>query len=658
MNLNRVIFILAVFFCVSMQAQKFETHAVKEGETLESIAKKYQVTPYAILKLNPEVKNGVKAHTIVVIPVSDKQTPTQPGVNQNIEYTTTETTNFIEHKAKRKETLYSISKEYNVSVDDIKRYNKELYSRQLKKNEIIKIPVYATSATGNTIPSVKEGLVPHIVAPKEGPWRVAYEHGITVDSLKAINPTMQEVLKEGDTLWVPFVAGNEKKPVEVDAYNYYTVLPKEGFYRLKVKLGVTQEEIEALNPKVKTDGLKAGMVLKLPKNKTGALTVNNGQLIEKFSLLDSINYAEKSTLAIILPFKLDELNFEDIESNKEKLKKDRLLSVSLDFYTGALMAIDSVKKLGLSLDVNVFDSGANETKVSQLASSGKLANADAIVGPILPSTFNRVSSAVRSQNTPIFAPFSNKGLDMYSNVYQTLPPDDLLRQKMIDFIAVNGFNKNVIIIADAKNSAIKSKLQALVPGAKTITPINDKFIRLDEINPFLSSEKENWVIVETNSIPLLTNITGVVNSAQTEAYKITLLTTLKGDAYDSDNISNMHLSKLHFHFPTIDKLADVNTSFSKKFEAKYGTTPNRYATRGFDLTMDVILRLAYNKNLDYVSAKVSETEYVENKFDYKKATTGGYINKALYIVQYDNLQIKEAKNDANLNSNILGSTSN
>jgi len=657
MNFNKVIFILAFLFCVTLQAQKFETHAVKQGETLESIAKKYQVTPYAILKLNPEVKNGVKANTIVVIPVSEKS-QTQPGGNSNIAGSEGNVERFIEHKAKRKETLYSIAKEYNISVDDIKRYNKELYSRQLKRNEIVQIPVFSAVANTGSVPQVREGLVAHRVAPKEGPWRIAYEHGITVDSLKTINPSMKEVLKEGDTLWVPFVAGNNKKPVEVDAYNYYTVLPKEGFYRLKVKLGVTQAEVEALNPEVKTDGLKAGMVIKLPKNKMGELTVNNGQLIEKFSLLDSLNYDQKSTLAIVLPFKLDELNFENIDSNKEKIKRDKLLSVSLDFYTGALMAIDSVKKLGLSLDVKVFDSGANDAKVGQLASSGKLTNVNAIIGPILPSTFNRVSSAVRSSNTPIFAPFSNKGLQMYSNVYQTLPPDDLLREKMLKYIKNNATNKNVIIIADKNNAAIKSKLQALVPGAKVINPIEDKFIRLDEINPFLSSEKENWVVVETNSIPLLTNITGVVNSAQTPEYKITLLTTLKGDAYDSDNISNMHLSNLHFHFPTIDKLSDVNANFSKQFDAKYGTTPNRYATRGFDLTMDVILRLAYNKNLDYVSAKVSETEYVENKFDYKKGLSGGYYNTALYIVKYDNLEIKEAKNDANLNSNILGSTSN
>ncbi len=642
-------------FCVTLQAQKFETHAVKQGETLESIARKYKVTPYAILKLNPEVKNGVKANTIVVIPLSEQRSDPQSG-QENMVVDRNQVERFEEHKVKRKETLYSISKEYDVSIEDLKRYNKDLYSRQLNKNEVIQIPVYKKVSVGSL--PVKDGLVAHKVAPKEGPWRIAYEHGITVDSLKVLNPDMQEVLKEGDTLWVPFVAGNNKKPVEVDNYNYYTVLPKEGFYRLKVKLGVTQEEIEALNPEVKDGGLKAGMVLKLPKDKMGEMAVSNGQLIEKISLLDSLNYNEKATLALVLPFKLDELDFNDLSTNKTKIEKDKLLSVSLDFYTGALMAIDSAKQIGLSLDVKVFDSGANPSKVSQLTTSGKLNGVNAIIGPVMPNTFNRMASDVRSSNTPIFAPFSNKGLQLYGNVFQTLPPDELLREKMLVYLKKHGVNKNIIIVADAKSAPIKSRLQSLFPGAKVINPIDDKFIRLDEINPFLSSEKDNWVIVETNSIPLLTNITGVVNSAKTKEHQITMLTTLKGSAYDSDNISNMHLSNLNFHFPTVDKLSDVKTSFSKKYESKYGTTPNRYAIRGFDLTMDVILRLGYNKNMDYVSAHVSETEYIENKFDYKKELTGGYYNQALYIVKYDNLEIKEAKNDANLDSNILGSTEN
>lgn len=654
MNINKIVFVLLFFSCVNLNAQKYETHAVKQGETLESIAKHYRVTPYSILSLNPEVKDGVKANTILIVPLAEQEAATtgpgeqvQPG----------EVTRFITHKVRRKETLYGISKQYNVSVEDIKRYNKELYSQQLDNNQKIRIPVYAS--TGVVSGELdRSDLLPYIVSPKEGPWRIAYEHGITVDSLKVLNPGMQEVLSPGDTLWVPFVAGNEKTPVQIEQYNYYTVLPKEGFYRLKVKLGVTQEEIESLNPEVREGGLQVGMVLKLPKEKTGEMAVNNGQLVERFSLLDSLNYNQTTNLSMILPFKLDDLDFEDLNNSKHKITRDRLLSISLDFYTGALMAIDSAKQLGLSVNLNVFDSKADVSRVNQIATSGDLLGSDAIIGPILPVGFNKLTTYLGASQIPIFSPFSNKGITLGPNVYQTLPPDHLLRERMYAYLRDYGINKNVIIIADLENAGIKAKLKTIFPGAKIINPIKDKFIRLDEINPFLSSDKQNWVIVETNSIPLLTNITGVVNSAKNQDHDIVLLSTFRGSAYDSGNISNMHLSNLHFHFPSMDKMSNFEGEFSLAYEKKFGITPNRYATRGFDLTMDVILRLSYNKDLGIVASKVSETEYLENKFDYVHAPEGGYYNQAVYIVKYENLEIKDAEKNVDLDSDLLGSTQN
>ena len=72
---------------------------------------------------------------------------------------------------------------------------------------------------------------------------------------------MSAVVQPGDELNVPNVLDNDEKPIE-SAYNYYEVLPKEGFYRLKVKLGLTQEQLEDLNPELKEIGLKVGMVFK------------------------------------------------------------------------------------------------------------------------------------------------------------------------------------------------------------------------------------------------------------------------------------------------------------------------------------------------------------------------------------------------------------
>ena len=74
---------------------------------------------------------------------------------------------------------------------------------------------------------------------------------------------MNDVLQPGDVVNVPNKEAETIKEVD-EKYSYYTVLPKEGFYRIKLKTGLTQEDLEKLNPKLEETGLKEGMVLKIP----------------------------------------------------------------------------------------------------------------------------------------------------------------------------------------------------------------------------------------------------------------------------------------------------------------------------------------------------------------------------------------------------------
>src|SRR5690606_9463832 len=127
----------------------------------------------------------------------------------------------------------------------------------------------------------------------------------------------------------------------------------------------------------------------------------------RFSLLDSLNYNQTTNLSLVLPFKLNSLDFENLDNSKDKITKDRLLSIALDFYTGALMAIDSAKQLGLTVDVNVYDSQADAGRVNQIASSGDLLGSDTVIGPILPVGFNRLTTYLGASQISIISPFSN-----------------------------------------------------------------------------------------------------------------------------------------------------------------------------------------------------------------------------------------------------------
>ena len=116
-------------------------------------------------------------------------------------------------------------------------------------------------------------------------------------------------------------------------------------------------------------------------------------------------------------------------------------------------------------------------------------------------------------------------------------------------------------------------------------------------------------------------------------------------AFEGNNISNYDLSNLQFHFPSVNKSFDyeIENNFVKSYKVKYGAEPNRYATRGFDLTFDLLLRLSTQDDLFDASSSDIETEYIENKFRYSKKLFGGYINEASYIMKYEDLKLIEVK---------------
>ena len=127
-----------------------------------------------------------------------------------------------------------------------------------------------------------------------------------------------------------------------------------------------------------------------------------------------------------------------------------------------------------------------------------------------------------------------------------------------------------------------------------------------------------------------------------------MLTTNRNDNYNNnDNVYNSHLANLNFHYPSIDKPSSLNNQFVKNYKKEYGISPSTIATRGFDITFDILLRLAYDQNLAKSVRTGAETSYVENKFDYDKKLFGGFYNKGVYIVKYEGLELIEVKPQQN-----------
>jgi len=131
----------------------------------------------------------------------------------------------------------------------------------------------------------------------------------------------------------------------------------------------------------------------------------------------------------------------------------------LDFYSGALMAIDSAKTLGMNVDIKIFDSEETKftTNALSVISSGSFANTDAVIGPFYQVNVERVAAALENQNIPVISPLSKDDGKSYKNLYQSMPQNEAIRKAMFDYMHAK--NGNIIGVIDPKKLAVKQYIK-------------------------------------------------------------------------------------------------------------------------------------------------------------------------------------------------------
>lgn len=635
---------ILILFINLVSAQVLREHTINSTDTLEAIAQRYGVLPEDIIELNPEVKNQLLVGNVLVIPnpIQKKGSETK-DVQEVVSYKI--------HRVKRKESLYSISQKYNVSIEEIKKNNQKLYETTLKFKDKIYIPKYKT----RTVVVPPKALRVYKVLPKEGKWRIAYKFGISVQELEALNPNLSAVLNIGQSINVPNIETYEEQTVSDPRFDLYKVLPKEGYYRLFKKLGIDRDSLEQLNPILKETGLKNGMVLKVPKSNLKGVDLKITDLtaqLQHFSLKE---------IALLLPFKSNSIDFDSIHLAKKQIQRDGYIRISTEFYAGVEMALDSVKQLGISTNLDVFDTEANLQKTQSLLLNNDLSKYDLVIGPITSGNCKQVAQSLQASNTAVVSPFV-KFDALNSNLVQSIPADDWMADKLLTYAKKDSIPNQILIISDSKSMGRVSKIREAFPFANVLRSQRDDSGKEQYYVEFESVQKallpgRTLVFLETNNESFASNVTSMLNglngiTLEKEEAKsddqedieievereLVLMTTNHNKAFIGNNISNADLSNLNFQFSSVYHYNEQLSSFARRYNEKYGTYPTRYATRGFDLTLDLLLRLASSESF-YSDLTTTQTKYLENKFNYVKSEGGGYINQSAFILKYQDLFI-------------------
>ena len=348
-------------------------------------------------------------------------------------------------------------------------------------------------------------------------------------------------------------------------------------------------------------------------------------------------------LALMLPFNLNKVENDTVNSVVDRLKKDKFLNMTLDFYSGAAIAIDSAKQLGIKVDVSVFDSEEtkNSSSVAKLIADQHLENFGALIGPFYQANVEKTAEMLSANQVAVISPLSKEVGKFYPNLVQTITSNSVLRSAIFDFM--NSKNGNVIAVVDKKKVSVKKYIQENQKGVRFANLDPTGALNVISLKSLLVKNKINYVVLETANTSMIKATMTALLSVQLW-FNVQLVILEPNETLNTDEIEFADLVKLKLMYPSMTR---ENTSpqallFEKNFKLKNKVTPNAFAIRGFDVTFDALMRLS--QPYGFFESANQVTEQVESKFDYFKNETGGFANKGLYILYYDaDLTVKEAK---------------
>lgn len=562
-------------------------------------------------------------------------------------------THFEYHRVRVGETLFGLSQKYGITEEELLEYNSILSKTGLRKRMKLRIPVY--TKTEEVVEMIDEllpkavidtlGFETHLVLAKETKWRLAYQYGTTIAALEQLNPTIKEGLKIGQTIKVPKAKIPKRVPEKDSLFNYYMVLPKEGYYRIEKKLGVPKKVLDSLNPELIEKGLQEGMVLKVPGDLSGDLKVSDDLLLERINLLDSIFEAKPMEIALMLPFRASELNLDSLHLVRPVLESRNLYTIAFDFYMGARMAAEKATTIGIPVELSVIDTENNKSKILEEVSSKDWRKTDAIIGPIIPSNFDYVSNLKAIENIPKVSPLSTNEVRKSKAIFQTQTRKSTYRKKMLAYLERKlDSTQNIVIVADSLSRPMETELLNRFPTAIQLRPEEEGYLMPELVDSLLVDSLPNKVILETSSFPLIGSVLSQMNAQNTDERSVQVFTTYRNNLYDKANLSLEMLGAVQFTYPsnTILKTADTFSEFQLDFIDRFGKPPSKEATRAYDVTLDVLLRVAYSGSLKK-SLEIGETFYNQNCFSYTLDQNNSYVNEAVLILQHEGYEVKEIK---------------
>lgn len=590
------------------------------------------------------------------------------------------------HFVKQGETLFGISKAYNVSIQEIQTENPEV-EKGMKVDQVLRIPYTEISKQGDAIqgkaeimkpdsvvkPAGKLQFIEHIVSKKETLYGISKQYGVTVDDLIKANPSMTE-LRSGMIIKVPFLAAEEKSGKEpIKAVNAEKVqIPDNGLlivkqgqtlYSIGKQYNISEEELLRLNPELK-EGLKTGQSIKLKESgvaqQAGADTkadlIKAG--IDKPAKQESLpagcagNAETGNTyeVALLLPLNLemaDSILRTPVE-NLPPLRNFKSFDL-FQFYLGSLMALDSLESAGCRVNFHVYDadSETDTTKIKRVLRRNEMSRMDLIIAPVFARSYAIVARFGLQHQIPVVNPLSRRGsiLEGNNQVYKIYPGEEAIATKLASFISERFPEANIILVRNTlkENAIIASVFADTLKKVNPQANFHEVVYQeegMNGVNKFLDNARRNVVLLLTGSRTIVPAFVSKLN-----AYAKTNDIMLFGlPGWEDIEMETEFLLTLNYHqvVPSYVDYDDISIKkFVSEFRERYGAQPlqEREAFLGYDVTFYFVSALTRFGTSFAECLPAYVLPGLQYNFRFRQSSSGsGYENSDARILRYDDFR--------------------
>ncbi len=575
---------------------KVSIHRVEKGETLYSIARKYNVRPEAIKDLNPEIVD-------ILSPGQEVKVPVELAAGEPVRGQTQDNDTIILYEVQPGETLYRIAVDHDISVDDIIRMNPRV-AEGLKAGDVIKLPrpLTTTIEKKSLAESGKNGFLKHKVEAGETLYSLSVRYSINIETLRHYNPQLADELKAGQVL---------KIPVDKAADGESTVfLPAE-------------------------------------QEKDSLLFISGKDSLVK--RCDSMNIKRSYRVALYMPLFLDHagaIKLKDYEGEGKGWPEQEFKAFSyIHFYEGFKLALDSLEKQGLRADVFVYDTKGDAAVVKDLIRKDEFRTFDLIIGPFKPGLVQIVADAARPLSINVVSPVAYEMDAVIGNPHliKLHPPVNYQIDRIVDFAAEQYRNANIIFVYSSteKQAQLNKTVHKLLARKYGITDTVYPWHSIDYdkegyggVISKLKKGEHNVVFSMHKGEARINRLLTLLNGKR-EDYDITVFGSNTWEQYRS--IESRYLDNLNYTSFTdfLVEYDDVRVKgFIRKFTDEYKTWPHRAAFKGFDVGYYFMKALFnYGTSFEYCMNRM-DVFTMHNRFYFRKWETNAWQNSWMNIYQY------------------------